>query len=158
MSGTLFLVLGPSGAGKDTLLDGARAAIEGSAGAEHTVFAKRWITRAPEKCSELEMPVSHEEMDAKSDLCQLALHWEAHDTQYAVGNEIKTALAKGRNVVINVSRTCIQTARMKFARVRVINITASEEVLLARLTARGRDSAESCAPLDLSSPLWRNAQ
>ena len=64
MAGTLFLVLGPSGAGKDTLLDGARAAIEGSAGAEHTVFAKRWITRAPEKCSELEMPVSHEEMDA----------------------------------------------------------------------------------------------
>jgi ribose 1,5-bisphosphokinase PhnN len=37
----------------------------------------------------------------------------------------------------------IQTAQMKFKKVRVINITASEGVLLERLSARGRDSEES---------------
>ncbi len=138
-------------------------------GSTHTVFAKRWITRDPSKCSELEMPVTAEEMDRKSDMCELALFWEAHDTMYAVGNEIKGQLTQGQNVVINVSRTCkwciasqrdllsfstrvwhvirchsgIQTAQMKFKKVRVINITASENVLLERLTARGRDSEQS---------------
>jgi phosphonate metabolism protein PhnN/1,5-bisphosphokinase (PRPP-forming) len=101
--GTLFLVLGPSGAGKDTCLDGAREIMTNS---PHTVFAKRWITRDPDKCSDLEMPVTPNEMDLKSDMCELALFWEAHDTMYAVGNEIKVQLAQGINVVINVSRTC----------------------------------------------------
>jgi ribose 1,5-bisphosphokinase PhnN len=84
---------------------GAREIMGGST---HTVFAKRWITREPTKCSELEMPVTAEEMDRKSDMCELALFWEAHDTMYAVGNEIKGQLAQGLNVVINVSRTCKQ--------------------------------------------------
>ena len=60
----------------------------------------------PSKCSELEMSVTPEEIDRKSDMCELALFWEAHNTMYAVGNEIKAQLAQGLNVVINVSRTC----------------------------------------------------
>ena len=110
--GTLFLVLGPSGAGKDTCLDGAR---ELMAGSKHTVFAKRWITRDPEKCADLEVPVTPEEMDLKSDMCELALFWEAHDTMYAVGNEIKPQLAQGLNVVVNVSRTCECTPEASFS-------------------------------------------
>ena len=110
--GTLFLVLGPSGAGKDTCLDGAR---ELMAGSKHTVFAKRWITRDPKKCADLEVPVTPEEMDLKSDMCELALFWEAHDTMYAVGNEVKPQLAQGLNVVVNVSRTCECTPEASFS-------------------------------------------
>ena len=42
MPGTLFLVVGPSGAGKDTLMYGARAAL---AGKQDILFARRAITR-----------------------------------------------------------------------------------------------------------------
>ena len=42
--GTLYLVVGPSGAGKDSLMRGARARLEG-AGEACFVFARRVVTR-----------------------------------------------------------------------------------------------------------------
>eukprot|EP01043_Picozoa_sp_COSAG02_P017560 COSAG02_NODE_798_length_17086_cov_72.770295_7_plen_147_part_00 len=119
---------------------GARESMGGST---HTVFAKRWITREPNKCSELEMPVTAEEMDRKSDMCELALFWEAHDTMYAVGNEIKGQLAQGLNVVINVSRTCKQPVAGYAVVAGFLNSSVACTAVLSRYPDRPNEVQES---------------
>ena len=60
----LFLVVGPSGAGKDTLLDGARAAL---ATDDRFVFARRAITRPAEAGGEIYDAITGEEFARRRD-------------------------------------------------------------------------------------------
>jgi ribose 1,5-bisphosphokinase len=49
-------------------------------------------------------------------------------------------LEAGRSVVVNVSRTVIADAGMRFPHVQVVEVTAPDAVLHRRLAARGRGS------------------
>ncbi len=134
-AGTLVLVVGPSGAGKDTLMALARETL---AGDERYVFVRREITRPAEAGGEDHQSVSREEYAARHNTYALA--WEAHGLGYGIPGAIATDLASGRVVVANVSRTVIGEAATRFA-VLVLEITASPEVLAIRLAARGREDA-----------------
>lgn len=137
-AGRLVLVTGPSGVGKDSLLDGARAAL---AGRSDFVFPRRYITRAPGLGGEDYIPVAESEFAAMAARGTFALHWAAHGLQYGVPAEIDAGLAAGRQVVVNVSRAVIDEARRKYAGLLVLAINASPDVLRRRLQARGRESA-----------------
>lgn len=137
----LVLVVGPSGAGKDTLLNAAR---EKLVGRDDVRFAQREITRPATPGGEDHLPIDVDSFRIKRDSGAYALWWEAHGLGYGVGRDIEAELAAGGIVVASVSRAVIAEAAAKYA-VRVIEITAPPEVLAARLADRARESAEDIA-------------
>jgi phosphonate metabolism protein PhnN/1,5-bisphosphokinase (PRPP-forming) len=139
----LVLVVGPSGAGKDTLLDAARQALEGD---PRFRFVRRVITRPAEAGGENHEAVTEADFIARD----FALTWQAHGLRYGIPTDIVPDLDAGRVVIANVSRGIIADAARRFP-VCVIEITAPPEMLAARLAARGRES-----PVDVAARLARN--
>jgi ribose 1,5-bisphosphokinase len=132
----LILVVGPSGAGKDTLLGLARAAC---AEDRIVVFPRRVVTREPSAFEDNEQ-VSFETFRHARACGEFAVHWEAHGHGYGLTRAIDDDLHAGRTVVANVSRTVIDAVRRAYANVTVVSITAPPEILGMRLAARARGS------------------
>lgn len=134
--GRLVLVVGPSGAGKDTLLRHVQAAC---AGDDSIVFPRRVVTREA-SVSEDNVSVSRDEFQQARDRGEFAVHWDAHGHCYALPAAIDDDIRAGKTVVANVSRTVVNALRCAYANVLVVLITAPPEVLTERLTARARRS------------------
>jgi ribose 1,5-bisphosphokinase len=134
--GRLILVVGPSGAGKDTLLGLAKAACTED---RNIVFPRRVVTRESSASEDNEAlsSVAFREALARRDF---ALHWEAHGHLYALRRPIEDEIRTGRTVVINVSRTVIDAVRRVYADVTVVSITAPSNVLAERIAMRARRS------------------
>ena len=137
--GHLVLVVGPSGAGKDSVLSGARAAF---AGQRNMVFPRRFVTRLA--AAESEDHVSMTEMEFAIAVAEdaFALWWRAHGNFYGIGRSVEADLALGGVVAVNCSRTAIAEAQERFPFVTVAEITAPPEVLVKRIVARGRETPE----------------
>ena len=135
-SGRLVLVVGPSGAGKDTLLGLARAAC---ADDRNIVFPRRVITRVASASEENE-EVSIGRFQEALTRGDYAMHWEAHGHRYALSRAIDGEIRAGRTVVANVSRTVIGAMRRAYADVLVVLITAPPNVLAERIALRARGS------------------
>lgn len=142
MAGTLVCVVGPSGAGKDSVMNAARALLGGD---ERVAFPRRFVTRPADAGGEEHMAVAPERFVQLRDDGALALWWEAHGIAYGIGAEVGEHLAAGRLVVVNVSRAVVARARAAFERVVVVEITADPEVLARRLAGRGRESSAEIA-------------
>lgn len=134
--GRLVLVVGPSGAGKDTLLGLARQAL---AADDAVVFVRRIVTREA-SAHENNEQVTPEAFCAAKAAGAFAIDWEAHGLCYALPRTIDADIRAGRIVVANISRTVISALRAAYADVVVVSVTAPPEVLAARLAARGRAS------------------
>lgn len=144
----LVAVVGPSGAGKDTLMDGARAALAGDA---RFRFAHRCITRPAEAGGEDHRPMTPEEFRLLRDAGGFALWWEAHGLLYGIPADIAADLARGRVVVANLSRGVLAEAASRHP-LRVLEITAPVPLRASRLAARGRE-----ALADIAARLSRDA-
>ena len=132
--GRLVLVVGPSGAGKDTLIRVARDAL---AGDPAYVFPRRIVTRPPSEAEDNEGV----ESDAFARLLaegRLTASWEAHGLSYGLPAAIDDAIRGGRTVVCNVSRMVVAELRARYAEVIAVEVTAPPAVLAQRLVGRNR--------------------
>jgi ribose 1,5-bisphosphokinase len=134
--GRLVAVVGPSGAGKDTLIDGARTACLSD---PTVVFPRRVVTR-PATSSEDHGTIGAEAFRHATVNGAYALWWEAHGHLYGIPSSIDDDLRSGRTVVCNLSRAVVGHVRRRYALVTVVLVTAPVKVLEARLISRGRAS------------------
>jgi len=134
VTGRVFAVVGPSGAGKDTLLAGAMA----ESPALH--WARRVITRPQVAGDEPFEGVSPQEFEFLSDAGAFALEWPAHGLRYGIRKTEFASLGQGGDVVFNGSRAALPLALQQFPNLTVLRISAPSKVLAERLAARGRET------------------
>lgn len=134
--GHLYYVVGPSGAGKDSLLRYAR---ERLADRRRLVFAHRYITRAADAGGENHVALSEAEFAARIESAAFAMHWRSHGHAYGIGVEIESWLEQGLDVVISGSREHLAEAGLRYPDMTVIWIEASPQNLRSRLAGRGRE-------------------
>lgn len=134
--GRLVLVVGPSGAGKDSILAGAKAQC---AGRSTFIFPRRIVTR-PATADENHISVSQSGFDEAMRRGAFALCWQAHGLKYGLPISIDTDIRSGRTVVCNASRGVVESSRLRYRHVTSMLITARADLLAARLIGRSRDS------------------
>jgi len=132
----LFAIVGPSGAGKDTLIAGARAL------APDLVVVRRVITRPTEAGGEDFDGVSPAEFALRRSAGDFALDWQAHGLSYGIP---AAQIDPARRVLFNGSRAALPAARARFPGLVVVLVTAPAAVLAARLAGRGRETMEEIA-------------
>lgn len=138
MSGRLIYLMGPSGSGKDSLLNAARERL-----AERgCVIARRVITRSAEAVGEDAIGVSPAEFDQQEAAGAFALSWRANGLAYGIPRQIDDWLAAGQDVLVNGSRGYLPKARERYPELLAILLQVDEAALRKRLHARGRESAE----------------
>lgn len=139
--GTLILVVGPSGVGKDSLIDGLRARLD----PRRFEFARRVITRPADAGGE-----THEACDAAAfEQLEAAggflVSWRAHGLAYGLPASLTGVLRAGRHVIANASRSVVASLRGQVDALAVLEVDAPPQVIAERLRARGRETAQDIA-------------
>ena len=148
--GRLIVVVGPSGAGKDTLMAYAARQLQGR---DDVVFVRRVITRDSEAGGEEHEAVCEADFQQMAETGGFAVSWEAHGLHYGIPADALSEVERGRLVIANGSRSALARFANACPSMTVINITARPEVLAERLEARGRESRkEILRRLQRSSP------
>lgn len=142
MNGRLIYVVGPSGSGKDSVMDYARARLPAGS---RVVFARRTITRPAAAGGERHEAVTPEAFDRRLAQGDFAMHWQANGLSYGIGREIRDWLEAGRTVVVSGSRGHLPEAIAAFPALEVVHVSAPLETLKRRLETRGREDAANVA-------------
>lgn len=141
MAGRLIYVVGPSGAGKDSVIASTRENINNN---QYLYFAPRYVTR-PSGDGHDDLAISREAFVYYKASGEFALDWEAHGLFYGVSVVIDHQLKLDKTVVVNGSRAHLATALSKYPEMTVVLITLPRAVAQARLTARAREDAAAIA-------------
>ena len=138
-TGRLVYCMGPSGAGKDSLLDWLRAHLPQPCPVH---WPQRTISRAATSGGEAHDSVSPQAFAALCSEHAFALHWQANGLGYGVRHTQLAPLAQGHWVLLNGSRANLPEALARFLDLVAVHITASPQVLRERLLSRGRETRE----------------
>ncbi|MGR3894877.1 MULTISPECIES: phosphonate metabolism protein/1,5-bisphosphokinase (PRPP-forming) PhnN [Pseudomonas] len=134
-AGRVIYLMGPSGAGKDSLLDAARELLLAS----QVRIPKRVITRSAEAVGEDAVAVSVQQYEQMADRGEFALQWRANGLAYGVPAYIDAWLAEGWHVMVNGSRAHLPVAQAKYPDLLPILLCVNPQVLRGRLLQRGRE-------------------
>ncbi|TFF86018.1 MAG: phosphonate metabolism protein/1,5-bisphosphokinase (PRPP-forming) PhnN [Promethearchaeota archaeon] len=137
--GTLFLVVGNSGSGKDSIISGAIDEFPNDL--KEPRLAKRYITRPPSEFED-NYAITEEKFKEMQKNGEFALKWHIYHLYYGVPIEIDDWLKEGHPVIVNVSRTIVDEARECYANIKVIFIKVPFEITLERIKDRGREKGK----------------
>ena len=137
--GTLFLVIGNSGSGKDSIMMGAIKKLPTEL--KEAFLTKRYITRPPSEYED-NYTITTEKFKEMDKQGKFALKWHIYHLNYGVPIEIDDWLQNGHPVFVNVSRTVIDKARELYENIKVIFIEVPFEITLKRVKNRGREKGE----------------
>jgi ribose 1,5-bisphosphokinase len=138
-AGRFIAVVGPSGVGKDSVMEGLVAR------RPDLVRIRRVITRAQAAGGEDFEGITPALFAARAAGGDFALHWQAHGLFYGIPREVHDVLAGGRDALANLSRGMLGRAARVFDDLHVLHVTATPEVLAERLAARGREGRAEIA-------------
>jgi thymidine phosphorylase len=141
VSGYFFAVVGPSGAGKDSLMDGARLRLP----KDQFVFAKRVVTRPPGQVGEDYESCPLEAFLQRQAQGEFLATWQAHGFHYGLKTSLRAQLEAGRHVLANCSRAALGALAGEVSSLVVLEVWAQPDVLAQRLKHRGRETAEQIA-------------
>ena len=147
-SGRLIFLIGPSGSGKDSLIEQSREPLA-AAGVE---IARRVITRSAEAKGEAAHGVTPERFEAMRAAGEFAMHWQANGLEYGIPAQVDQWLAQGHSVLVNGSRAYLPQARLRYPDLLAVCLVVKPEVLRERLLARGRET-----PQEIDERLARSA-
>jgi ribose 1,5-bisphosphokinase len=142
MNRHLIYVVGPSGAGKDSVLSWLR---------QHTPEAApvHWARRTIDRPNSAEPGAENHEQVDTAVFQQLvadaafAMHWDANTHRYGIRHsELTRLIDSSWCVMVNGSRAHLPMAARDYPGLTVLHITATMDVLRERLSRRGRESVE----------------
>lgn len=133
--GRLVAVVGPSGAGKDSVMERL------SALRPDIRLVRRVITRPSDAGGEDFESVSPAEFSRRKAAGEFAFDWGAHDLLYGIPKDQINNIGPGETVLFNGSRGIVEAARKVVPGLQVLLITAQDHVLAERLAARGREDS-----------------
>jgi ribose 1,5-bisphosphokinase len=145
----LIYLMGPSGSGKDSLLNAARDSLQ----ARGCYIARRVITRSAEAVGEDAVSVDAQEFARLKEQGAFALSWQANGLAYGIPRVIDDWLGGGHDVVVNGSRAHLPAARARYSQLQAVLLEVDEAVLRQRLLSRGRESAK-----EIDARLGRSAR
>ena len=132
-----FLIIGNSGAGKDTIIDEVQRRFPSHY--KKLKVPQRVITRKSSDSEKFES-VDTETFHKLRESGEFILEWESYDHFYGIRREALDWLEAGHPVLLNVSRSVVQTARKTFPGTRVIFVRVPLDVTADRIIERGRES------------------
>jgi ribose 1,5-bisphosphokinase len=141
-AGSLIVVVGPSGAGKDTILDLARTHFVGRA---DVMFVRRVVTRGADATTEDHDCMAPDEFEAARDAGAFAFDWRAHGLAYGLPADLDRHLSTGGVAVANGSRASLPRLAERYPDLLVVHVRVSRDILAGRLMARGRETPEEIA-------------
>lgn len=140
--GTLFLVVGPSGCGKDSLIQAVKDRLDHD---DRFVFPRRVITRATHLMGEDYIHSTQDGFQLAEEGNAFMLHWHTYGHAYGIPGYVSQYLETGKNVVVNSSRDCVDEAIDLFSPVVVLNIHVTLNTAFQRLKERGREGEDEIA-------------
>ncbi|MBU2738905.1 PhnN protein [Acidithiobacillus concretivorus] len=153
MKPLLVLVVGPSGAGKDSVIRGAEATLKND---PRFYFARRMVTRNAPQAGEIN--IGAEAFRQRAESGYFAKTWNAHQLSYGLPwSELQPQNAAVQIIIANVSRTVLNELLAEYGG-HVLYITASSTEIRRRLEKRHRETAASinerlCRHISLSEQL-----
>ena len=148
MDGRLIYLMGPSGSGKDSLIEAAREPLR----TRNCTVVRRVITRSAGSVGEDAIEVSREEFERRRGQGDFALSWHANGLDYGIPVRMDQWLKDGHDVLINGSRGHLAEAQQRYPTLVPVLLTVKDEVLRERLLQRGRESLT-----EIEARLRRNA-
>ena len=141
-AGTMVVVVGPSGAGKDSVMSYAARHFAEEA---RVRFVRRVITRPADAGGEAHEAIDTEGFREREAAGGFAVSWDAHGLCYGIPRDTLDYLAAGATLVANGSRSALPAFANAYPRLKVVLVTARPDILASRLASRGRESAQAIA-------------
>lgn len=140
--GCFIAIVGPSGAGKDTLINWLKPRLESD---ERVMFVRRAVTRDADGATEDHDALDREAFAAEEEAGHYAVCWEAHGLRYGIPATALHHVEQGGIAIANGSRRALGEIERVFGNLLVVSLTVDRDVLAMRLASRGRETADEIA-------------
>ncbi|MBA4212608.1 MAG: phosphonate metabolism protein/1,5-bisphosphokinase (PRPP-forming) PhnN [Polaromonas sp.] len=137
MNHRLVYVVGPSGAGKDSLLQWL---VHHPPAHTCLHLARRTVTRPATAGADGDEAVDAPTFAALLEVGAFDMHWSANGLHYGIRKQQVEALAAGAWVLVSGSRAHLPLAQQRYPGLSAVHVHASASVLRQRLRARQRES------------------